>query len=186
MKKYILIILALLFIATPVYGATLTTNQINSIIGLLQAFGVSQTTITAVYSDLTVSQPQVQEVPIETPQPVSTPSLDFGSVSTPSLVPTCDPDPQMILATTSGNFGRNVGLNVKYQTGCPLDVTTPFSITMSLGTSSPYEDDGGTLSYGNDGPTFTTVSDWTYSEPANYILGTTFTVTIGTTTQTIQ
>ncbi len=102
MKKYILALVISFFICTPVYGATLTNNQINSIIGLLQAFGVSQTTITAVYSDLTVSQTQIQEVPIEAPQPVSTPSLDFGSVSTPPPVPTCT----LLASTTNGtSFG---------------------------------------------------------------------------------
>lgn len=72
MKK-LLIALAIGLLPFSASASTLTTQQVGSIIGLLQAFGVDQTIITNVYKDLMPDQTTIDSTPIvstDTPDPI--------------------------------------------------------------------------------------------------------------------
>ena len=68
------ILTAVLLIPSVSFAATLSTAQVNAIIGLLQAFGVDAATVQSVYADLV---PPV--VPVAQPAVVAAPTKDYST-----------------------------------------------------------------------------------------------------------
>jgi len=86
-NKIIGIVVAFAIFAPGVASAsTLTTSQVSAIIGLLQAFGVAQSTIDIVYADLTpqsATTTPVVDVPTTTPPSDTTQPSASASTYTP-------------------------------------------------------------------------------------------------------
>jgi hypothetical protein len=126
LQKYIFGVLVLFLLASPVSAATLSVSQINSIISLLQAFNVSQSTLNAVYGEL-LNQPVNSDN--SSSQTTLSPSLIVGSmdsIQTPSPI-SCVPNPVMTLATSSvTSYGTTKNsITVDYITGCFDDTGAP-------------------------------------------------------------
>ena len=123
MKKSLVSLLAVVFLTPSVsFASTLSQSQIDAIIGLLQAFNVSQSIITAVQNEL---EPQSVAVPATTPTISNTstsatntaPAVsNAGVVSNPTPAPSV-PSLQFIQtptvsATTDGKYQLNWETNV--------------------------------------------------------------------------
>lgn len=84
MKKFLIGITLLAGFSVPFIASasTLTAPQVSAIIGLLQAFGVAQSTIDIVYADLTPQSPTTTPAQVSTSTPVSVPTQPSAPAST--------------------------------------------------------------------------------------------------------
>jgi hypothetical protein len=213
MKK---VLLAALFLAPLLVSAsTLSAPQVNSIILLLRAFGVSDSVVSEVYADLApqnVTSAPIQTVPVQTTPVQSTPiqSNLYGSVT-----PTCIPNPVLTLTVATSSIDssnrnptRSETINATYQTGCTLSSNTPVNFAAQYLSSPPYIDDAGNkidhnevglpsnlqqgpVTLGQDYPVNAILSDtsWTftgkYLETPPVLTPITYTLTIDGVTQSV-
>ena len=132
MKKSLISLLAVVFLVPSVSSAsTLSQGQINAIIGLLQAFNVSQSIITAVQNDL---EPQSVVSPATTSTtsniPTSTTTTapvvsDVGTMPTPAPAPQFIQTPvvmSVVQTTQYDSYGRIAGGYPAYTVGWTTNI----------------------------------------------------------------
>jgi hypothetical protein len=186
LQKYALFIIGVFMLCVgTVSAATLSTNQVNSIISLLQAFGVSQNTIQIVQTELITNNAVMQ-------------SISFGTTESTSTVPTstaCIPNPVMSVSTsTTSEIGNNINsVVINYTTGC-LDKTgipqgTGTVVTLTKSDNSTLQKTGQTIKFpiinGQNGVINDETGDWLITM-SNLPTSIPMMINIGSLTQTIE
>lgn len=196
MKKAIMGALFAGFLLFPVVASasSLTQIQVNALIVLLQAFGVSPQIIAAVEADLVIAG---------SPAPIPQSSTPIQNGNMPAVTD-CVPNPKLDvqLATSSifvvnpGNMTSHFVIRAQYSTGCTIPEGTPWKWTAKvLGNAGPglgivqVQDKGittdpDTFSYSSNQATFDvapTPFDWNATPlPVEVVF------TIGDTSATLQ